>query len=207
MDAGTNIANGTQIRISYDFNGDGVYDRVETYRYFAEDNGIGWQTYTQAAGLGSATGSFANLVNGTVKVELWNAIGKAPVSLRTDASATDGQQSKIQIPFTMASTTGATGADLALNRPVVVSSLENSSYPAANAVDGNRATRWSSRFSDPQWIYVDLGATYNITEVRLNWRPLPARITRSRSRPTPSTGRRSTRSPAIPPPGSTITRA
>jgi beta-glucanase (GH16 family) len=64
---------------------------------------------------------------------------------------------------------GVANPDLALNRPVVASSLENGSFPAANAVDGNSASRWSSQFSDPQWIYVDLGATFNITEVKLNW--------------------------------------
>jgi hypothetical protein len=65
--------------------------------------------------------------------------------------------------------TSTASADLALHRPVFASSVENKSYPAANAVDGNSATRWSSQFSDPQWIYVDLGATYNIHEVKLDW--------------------------------------
>jgi hypothetical protein len=59
--------------------------------------------------------------------------------------------------------------NLALNKPATVSSVENSGYPGSNAVDGNTGTRWSSAFSDPQWIYVDLQATYNITEVKLNW--------------------------------------
>jgi len=31
------------------------------------------------------------------------------------------------------------------------------------------ATRWSSQFSDPQWIQVDLGTRATIDEVRLNW--------------------------------------
>src|SRR5262249_54591286 len=93
LDAGQQIANGTQIRISYDFTGDGTYDRVETYRYFAEDNRPGWEAYTQAAGLSSATGAFAGLVNGSVKVEIWNAIGKNNVSLRTNAANTEGEQS------------------------------------------------------------------------------------------------------------------
>ena len=32
------------------------------------------------------------------------------------------------------------------------------------------ATRWASVWTNiPQWIYVDLGATYNITEVELYW--------------------------------------
>ncbi|HEX9016727.1 MAG TPA: discoidin domain-containing protein, partial [Chloroflexota bacterium] len=59
--------------------------------------------------------------------------------------------------------------NLALNRPAVASSLESSSYPAGNAVDGNTSTRWSSQFSDPQWIYVDLGSSYNISSVTLMW--------------------------------------
>lgn len=100
LDAGTQVANGTQARVSYDSNGDGVYDRVETYRYFAEDNRVGWEAYTQAVGLTSATGSFADFQNGSVKLEVWNAIGNSTVALRTDASSTNGQQSVLQVPFT-----------------------------------------------------------------------------------------------------------
>ncbi|HTR41247.1 MAG TPA: discoidin domain-containing protein, partial [Pseudomonadales bacterium] len=37
------------------------------------------------------------------------------------------------------------------------------------AVDGNPTTRWSSAFSDPQWIQVDLGSVQNIGRVWLNW--------------------------------------
>ncbi len=46
---------------------------------------------------------------------------------------------------------------------------EKGKYPASYAVDGNPETRWSSAFSDPQWITVDLGASTEITKVRLNW--------------------------------------
>ena len=69
----------------------------------------------------------------------------------------------------ISATTTVPSANLALNKPVAVSSVESSSYPGANAVDGNLTTRWSSAFSDPQWIYVDLQATVNITRVRLIW--------------------------------------
>jgi hypothetical protein len=61
------------------------------------------------------------------------------------------------------------GTNIALYKAATASSLEKSDFPAANAFDGNLATRWSSAFSDPQWIYVDLGATYNISEVVLYW--------------------------------------
>ena len=35
--------------------------------------------------------------------------------------------------------------------------------------DGNTATRWSSAFTDPQWIQVDLGATHTVSQVVLRW--------------------------------------
>jgi hypothetical protein len=60
-------------------------------------------------------------------------------------------------------------ADLALNRPAVSSSDFSESFAAALAVDGNPSTRWSSQFSDPQWIYVDLGQRFALNEVKLSW--------------------------------------
>jgi hypothetical protein len=54
-------------------------------------------------------------------------------------------------------------------KPATASSIENGSFPAANAVDGNTATRWSSAFADPQWIQLDLGSTYTISQVNLIW--------------------------------------
>jgi beta-glucosidase len=59
--------------------------------------------------------------------------------------------------------------NIALNQPASSSSVESTSYPAGNAVDGDLTTRWSSAFSDPQWITVDLGSIQNIARVRLNW--------------------------------------
>src|SRR6185369_1794677 len=59
--------------------------------------------------------------------------------------------------------------DRALNRPAVSSSDFSSSYAAAFAVDGDPSTRWSSQFSDPQWIYVDLGQRFAINEIVLSW--------------------------------------
>jgi hypothetical protein len=53
-------------------------------------------------------------------------------------------------------------------KPVTCSSIQTG-YPCANAVDGSTTTRWSSASSDPQWIYVDLGATTAITQVVLVW--------------------------------------
>ncbi len=64
-------------------------------------------------------------------------------------------------------TCGTTNA--ALNQPATASSTENASFPASAAVDGNTGTRWSSAFSDPQWLQVDLGSSKNICQVALDW--------------------------------------
>ena len=59
---------------------------------------------------------------------------------------------------------------LSQGKPATASSSESSvAFPASAAVDGNAGTRWSSGFSDPQWIQVDLGATATISQVVLNW--------------------------------------
>lgn len=65
----------------------------------------------------------------------------------------------------------ATGcAEQALPRVfAAASSQENGSYPAVNAIDGSQTSRWSSAFSDPQWIYVDLGASAHVSRLVLNW--------------------------------------
>src|SRR5690349_3521754 len=60
-------------------------------------------------------------------------------------------------------------ANVALNQPAAASSSENASFPASAAFDGNQGTRWSSQFSDPQWIQVDLGSTRSICGIQLRW--------------------------------------
>ncbi|MEU8261882.1 discoidin domain-containing protein [Micromonospora sp. NPDC048999] len=58
---------------------------------------------------------------------------------------------------------------LSQGKPTTASSAENAGTAAANATDGNTGTRWSSAFSDPQWLQVDLGATATISRVTLAW--------------------------------------
>ena len=61
------------------------------------------------------------------------------------------------------------GTNIALGKVATASSLQSAGFPASKAVDGNAATRWSSAFSDPQYIYVNLGAIYNLCSVGLTW--------------------------------------
>ena len=58
---------------------------------------------------------------------------------------------------------------LSQGRPVTASSVQGYPWAAANATDGNLNTRWSSAFSDPQWLEVDLGAVHAVREVILYW--------------------------------------
>ncbi|HTA21842.1 MAG TPA: discoidin domain-containing protein [Polyangia bacterium] len=60
-------------------------------------------------------------------------------------------------------------AALALAGTATASSIQGTGLEAAKAVDGNMGTRWSSQFSDPQWLTVDLGATHSINRVTINW--------------------------------------
>ena len=58
---------------------------------------------------------------------------------------------------------------LSQGHPVTASSVQGYPWAAAYAVDGNLGTRWSSAWSDPQWLEVDLGATHTVTKVVLYW--------------------------------------
>ena len=59
--------------------------------------------------------------------------------------------------------------NLAQGRAVAVSSVYPAGYPGARAVDGDPATRWSSAYSAPQWIRVDLGSAKSVGRVLLRW--------------------------------------
>jgi hypothetical protein len=74
-------------------------------------------------------------------------------------------------PTTNPVTTPPGGCDqvISTGRPATASSVESASLGAGLAVDGNTGTRWSSAFSDPQWIRVDLGSARAVSRVRLNW--------------------------------------
>ena len=65
---------------------------------------------------------------------------------------------------------GCGTTNIALNKTATSSSNENVGTPPSLAVDGNATgTRWSSANADPQWIQLDLGATYSICRVKLTW--------------------------------------
>ncbi|MGW6414077.1 discoidin domain-containing protein [Streptomyces sp. NPDC055055] len=58
--------------------------------------------------------------------------------------------------------------DAARGRPATASSAEGA-FSAQNVVDGDPGTRWSSGFSDPQWLQIDLGAAKEVCGLTLDW--------------------------------------
>jgi hypothetical protein len=105
-----------------------------------------------------------------------SAIPSDPPTISTAPLAGPSASPSSAVPKSPAATSAAptgrankSGANLALHKTTDASSLEGPGYPASAAVDGNLETRWSSGFADPQWIRVDLGAVWSISDVRLRW--------------------------------------
>ncbi len=125
------------------------------------------------------TGAWATWVTSDVVVSLNNGTTN---TLRFESNGQDlGNLDQIEIilsggptntptPTRTPTATTPTTTNLALNRPATASSVESGTTFTANlAVDGSTGTRWSSNYSDPQWLQVDLGAVYSINRVVLNW--------------------------------------
>ena len=55
------------------------------------------------------------------------------------------------------------------------SSSESASTSHSYTIDKNTSTRWSSNFSDPQWIMFDMGLAKNLTTVVFHWEAANAR--------------------------------
>ena len=60
-------------------------------------------------------------------------------------------------------------ANLALGKSATSSGNENDGLGPLNAVDGVLTTRWSSAFTDNQWLEVDLGSPMTINKVVIYW--------------------------------------
>ena len=71
--------------------------------------------------------------------------------------------------FVISSPAHAAPTLLSQGQPTTASSEQSASFPPADATDGNTGTRWSSQFSDPQWLEVDLGSTQSICGIGLDW--------------------------------------
>ena len=131
----------------------------------ASDSASGQTLAYSATGLpaGLSINSSTGLISGTP-----TTAGTSNVTVTTrDGTGASGSAS---FTWTVNSAGGCSTTNLAQGRTATASSTESSvAFPASAAVDGNLGTRWSSAFSDPQWLQVDLGATHSLCKVTLNW--------------------------------------
>ncbi|MFF0290440.1 discoidin domain-containing protein [Streptomyces sp. NPDC005262] len=103
----------------------------------------------------------------------------APPVLRRPARSSPGRRTGVLavvvglvislLAFVPATPASAAPSLLSQGGTVTSSSEENAGTPATSAVDGNDGTRWSSAFSDPQWIKVDLGSSASVSQIVLKW--------------------------------------
>ncbi|MEU8247325.1 beta-N-acetylglucosaminidase domain-containing protein [Nonomuraea sp. NPDC048916] len=89
-------------------------------------------------------------------------------TLRIEFTPTGGEPVAAEVPVTAHRPGGDT--NVALKRPVTASSVEgDTSFAAANAVDGDATTRWSSARTDGEWLTVELERSVDVGKVVLRW--------------------------------------
>src|ERR1035437_2582988 len=160
-------ANGTKLQV-YDCNG----SAAQIWQASAGN----WKNPNSGRCVDDPAGSTVNgtqlqLFDCSAAAEMqWSALGGGPGPTPTPTRApTPTPTVAPPTPTPTASPTTPPGTNIAQGKPVTCSSIENAGTPCASAVDGNTGTRWSSAASDPQWIQVDLGQSYNINHVTLTW--------------------------------------
>jgi endoglucanase Acf2 len=126
------------------------------------DGTISSYAWTQVSGTSTATLSGASSANLTA-----SALVAGTYVFRLRVTDNGGLTGSDDVNVVVNSS--PSGTNLALNKTTTVSSTENAGTPGAAAVDGNAGTRWSSLWTDPQWIYVDLAGTYSVNRVKITW--------------------------------------
>ena len=131
----------------------------------ASDSASGQTLTYSATGLpaGLSVNSSTGLISGTPA-----AAGTSNVTVT--AKDTTGASGSASFTWTVSTSSGGCGTtNLALHQPTTASSIQGPSWPASNATDGSLTTRWSSAFSDPQWLQVDLGTAQPVCQVVIHW--------------------------------------
>jgi len=140
-------------QLLFDYDGDGVETTTLDGSASTTDKGtITSYTWTEN-GIQIASG-----VNASVSL----GIGIHSIKLTISTSVGESRSGNVVITVKTPS--------LSLKKNITVSATEAGlGNIAANAVDGDASTRWSSTYSDPQWYSIDLGKKYSISRVVLSW--------------------------------------
>jgi F5/8 type C domain/Ricin-type beta-trefoil lectin domain/Putative Ig domain len=165
MPSGSGGGGGNTVTVTGPGNQSSTVGTAASLQVRASDSGSGQTLTYSATGLpaGLSINSSSGLISGTP-----TTAGTSNVTV----TARDGTGAAGSASFSWTVSSSGSGcgtANLALNQPTTASSTQSASFPAAAATDGNAGTRWSSAFSDPQWLEVDLGSSRAICQVTLNW--------------------------------------
>jgi len=112
-DAGARSGTGVSLRISFDWTGDGTFERIEFWDFFPTNDLAGYERFYGVgapnavnlpegkllAGL-STLPAWQNLTNGVVRIEFWQVLNAyGPISIKTDGIDASGHVTLISIPF------------------------------------------------------------------------------------------------------------
>jgi hypothetical protein len=101
--------------------------------------------------------------SGLMDINLLGESGKTTITIK----AADSQGAAVTTSFTLLVVPD--DGNLALFKLATASSEEGNNHLASMVTDGDMDTRWSSLYSDQQWIYVDLGEIKKFDKVVLHW--------------------------------------
>lgn len=143
-------------------NGTGRYVRMYGT---ARGTGYGYSLFDfQVNNIAVAASSSVAVLSSSSSSSKSSTSSAAPSSVASSVAIS----SKSSVASSSTSSVASSSANLALNRPAVASTTQDG-LPLVNAFDGNANTRWGSAWNNAEWIYVDLGASYAINKVVLNW--------------------------------------
>ncbi len=120
-------------------------------------------SWTQESGPASAVFDNSSVAGPTV-----SALVPGIYNFRMTATA-GGKSDFDEVSVTVTTT------NIALGKPVSASSVQGPSTPATAVNDGSLTTRWSSAYTDIEWIRIDLQAVYDLTGARIFWEAAAAR--------------------------------
>ncbi len=87
----------------------------------------------------------------------------------TKSSVSTGTNVSVDRAEVISSTVAPVITNIALNKASAASSAYDTTMTSDKAFDGKTDTRWSSQYTDDQWIAVDLGQVQSIGKVKLSW--------------------------------------
>jgi glucose/arabinose dehydrogenase/PKD repeat protein len=148
------------------------------YQIQVSNDGAAWTTLRSVTGGDGGTDDLTGLAGSGRYVRIYGttrgtqygySLWEFQVYVGTSGPTATPPPTATSTPPPSATPTTCGTANAAQGKAATTSSTENAGTPASAAVDGNAGTRWSSAWSDPQWLQIDLGAPQTICRVNLSW--------------------------------------